>query len=154
DEARATPLTQHCGEGGAIDYSGKHCGLPRAIRGHNAYGDWGPRGATGELVFAIGFTKSRLDQFFGDVQPFETISPDYALPEESGLTVYICRRPRQNLSASWSSWIYFDYLCLERVTLSTGRASKSTVCNIVFSHTRTPLPPLTIPRTPLRQSDC
>jgi hypothetical protein len=108
DQSRATLLAYNYGEAGAIDYFGRHYGLPKAISGHNAYGDWGPRGATGEVVIAIGFTKSRLDQSFADVRSFETISPDYALPEESGLTIYICRRPRQNLSASWSSWTYFD----------------------------------------------
>jgi hypothetical protein len=42
------------------------------------------------------------------VQPFEAIRPAYALPEESGLTIYICRRPRQDLAASWPAWMYLD----------------------------------------------
>jgi hypothetical protein len=49
-----------------------------------------------------------LDRAFGDVQAFETISPEYALPEESGLTIYICRQPRQNLADSWEQWKYLD----------------------------------------------
>ena len=108
EQSRAALLAYNYGEAGAIDYLGKHYGLPKAISGHNQYGYWGPRGATGEVVIAIGFTKSRLDQSFADVQPFETISPPYALPEESGLTIYICRRPSQNLSASWRDWMYLD----------------------------------------------
>jgi 4-amino-4-deoxy-L-arabinose transferase-like glycosyltransferase len=108
DQSRATLLAYNYGEAGAIDYLGKHYGVPRAISGHNQYGYWGPHGATGALVIAIGFSKSRLEQSFADVQPFETISPAYALPEESNLTIYICRQPRQNLSASWASWMYLD----------------------------------------------
>lgn len=108
EQCRATLLAYNYGEAGAIDYLGKHYGLPKAISGHNQYGYWGPRGASGELVIAIGFTKTRLDQSFAEVQPFETISPPYALPEESGLTIYICRKPRQSLSASWPSWMYLD----------------------------------------------
>jgi hypothetical protein len=108
EQSRATLLAYNYGEAGAIDYLGKHYGLPKAISGHNQYGYWGPRGASGEIVIAIGFAKSRLAQSFADVEPFETISPSYALPEESGLTIYICRRPRQNLSASWPSWTYLD----------------------------------------------
>jgi Dolichyl-phosphate-mannose-protein mannosyltransferase len=107
-QSHATLLAYNYGEAGAIDYLGKHYGLPKAISGHNQYGYWGPRGAPGETVVAIGFSKSRLDQSFADVQPFATISPPYALPEESNLTIYICRRPRQNLSASWPSWMYLD----------------------------------------------
>ena len=108
ERSRVTVFAYNYGEAGAIDYLGKPYGLPRAISGHNQYGYWGPRGATGELVIAIGFTKSRLEQSFAEVQAFETISPANALPEESGLTIYICRRPRQNLSASWPSWVYLD----------------------------------------------
>ena len=108
EQSRATVLAYNYGEAGAIDYFGEHYGLPKAISGHNQYGYWGPRAASGEIVIAIGFTKSRLDQSFAEVQPFETISPAYALPEESGLTIYICRRPFQNLPVSWSSWMYLD----------------------------------------------
>jgi len=108
EQSRAALLAYNYGEAGAIDYLGKHYGLPKAISGHNQYGYWGPRGATGDIVIAIGFPQSRLDQSFADVQPFDTISPPYALPEESNLTIYICRRPRQNLAASWPSWMYLD----------------------------------------------
>jgi 4-amino-4-deoxy-L-arabinose transferase-like glycosyltransferase len=108
EQSRVVLLAYNYGEAGAIDYLGKHYGLPKAISGHNQYGYWGPRGASGEVVIAIGFTKERLDRTFADVRPFETISPPYALPEESGLTTYICRRPRQDLSSSWNEWMYLD----------------------------------------------
>jgi hypothetical protein len=107
-QARVTLLAYNYGEAGAIDYFGKHYGLPIAISGHNQYGAWGPRGASGDVVIAIGFSKERLDRAFGEVTPFETISPEYALPEESGLTIYICRQPRKNLSSSWNEWTYLD----------------------------------------------
>jgi hypothetical protein len=108
EQSRAVLLAYNYGEAGAIDYFGKRYGLPKAISGHNQYGYWGPRGASGEVVIAIGFAKSRLDQSFADVRPFEVIRPAYALPEESGLTIYICRLPRQDLTASWPSWMYLD----------------------------------------------
>jgi Dolichyl-phosphate-mannose-protein mannosyltransferase len=108
ERSQVTLLAYNYGEAGAIDYFGKHYGLPKAISGHNQYGAWGPRGASGDVVAAIGFTKERLDRTFDDVQPSETISPEYALPEESGLTIYICRQPRKNLSSSWNEWTYLD----------------------------------------------
>jgi len=108
DNARVSVLTYNYGEAGAIDYLGKRYGLPKAISGHNQYGYWGPRGASGQVVVAIGFTQARLERAFASVQPFETLSPSYALPEESGLTIFICREPRQSLTASWSEWMYLD----------------------------------------------
>jgi hypothetical protein len=108
EQSQIALFAYNYGEAGAIDYFGKHYGLPKAISGHNQYGAWGPRGATGEIVVAIGFPKERLDRAFAEVTAFETISPPYALPEESGLTIYLCRRPRQNLSTSWREWTYLD----------------------------------------------
>ncbi len=108
EQLRATLLAYNYGEAGAIDYFGRNYGLPKAISGHNQYGAWGPRGASGDVVIAIGFPKERLDRAFGDVKAFATISPEYALPEESGLTIYICRQPLKNLSSSWNEWTYLD----------------------------------------------
>ena len=108
EQSRAVLFTYNYGEAGAIDFFGGNFGLPKAISGHNQYGAWGPRGASGEVVLAIGFAKDRLDRAFAEVQPIETISPEYALPEESGLTIYVCRRPRKNLSESWAEWTYYN----------------------------------------------
>jgi hypothetical protein len=108
EQSRVTLLAYNYGEAGAIDYFGKRYNLPKAISGHNQYGAWGPHGASWEVVVAIGFPKERLDRAFGDVTAFETISPAYALPEESGLTIYICRQPRKSLSEWWPEWRYLD----------------------------------------------
>jgi len=104
----AALLAYNYGEAGAIDYFGKRYGLPKAISGHNQYGYWGPRGNTGEIVVAIGFPLERLQRSFDDVRPFETISPANAMPEETNLTIYVCRKPKQPLSASWTQWMYLD----------------------------------------------
>ncbi len=108
EQSRATLLAYNYGEAGAIDFFAKSYSLPNAISGHNQYGAWGPRGASGAVVLAIGFSRDRLDRAFAEVQAVETISPEYALPEESGLTIYICRQPRKNLSESWAEWTYLN----------------------------------------------
>src|SRR5262249_102395 len=108
DRPKAAIFAYNYGEAGAIDYFDKRYGLPKAISGHNQYGYWGPRDYTGEVVVAIGFTADRLQRSFAEVTPFETISPAYAMPEESGLTIYICRKPRAPLTQSWSEWMYLD----------------------------------------------
>ena len=108
DRAKAALLAYNYGEAGAIDYFGKHYGLPKAISGHNQYGYWGPRGYSGEVVVAIGFPAEKLRQFFSEVQRFVTISPQFAMPEETNLTVYVCRKPKKPLSESWPEWMYLD----------------------------------------------
>jgi hypothetical protein len=36
------------------------------------------------------------------------VSPRYAMPEETNLTVYVCRHPKQSLQASWPQWRYLN----------------------------------------------
>ena len=108
DRAKAALLAYNYGEAGAIDYFGKHYGLPKAISGHNQYGYWGPGRYTGEVLIAIGFSSDRLSHSFDEVLPFETISPTYAMPEETNLTIYICRKPKKPLATSWSDWMYLN----------------------------------------------
>lgn len=108
ERSRATILAYNYGEAGAIDYFGKRYGLPKAVSGHNHYGWWGTRGSTGESVIAIGFPEARLRQSFGDVRAAGFVNPPHAMPEESNLTIYVCRRPVENLTASWGRWMYFN----------------------------------------------
>ncbi len=104
----ACVLTYNWGEASAVDYFGWRYGLPSAISGHNQYGLWGPRRCAGELVIALGFSHAKLDHFFQEVTPVAAVSPPYAMPEESRLTIYICRKPRNSLASSWKQLTYYD----------------------------------------------
>lgn len=108
ERVKAALLAYNYGEAGAIDYFGKRYGLPKAISGHNQYGYWGLWGYSGDVVIAIGFPAERLQRSFEDVRPFETVSPPYAMPEETNLTIYICRKPKKPLAANWGEWMYLD----------------------------------------------
>lgn len=108
ERTQAAILAHNYGEAAAIDYFGPRLGLPLAISGHNQYGFWGPRGYSGDVVVAIGFTEERLRQSFADVQLAATISPLHAMPEESDLHIYICRQPRASLQTMWPQFKYLD----------------------------------------------
>jgi hypothetical protein len=108
EQERAALLAYNYGEAGAIDYFGGRYGLPRAISGHNQYGLWGPRKHMMDVVVAIGFPRSYLEQFFGEVTPAGQVNPKHALPEERNLTVYICREPRQPVGEMWNKFRYLN----------------------------------------------
>jgi hypothetical protein len=108
ERARAAVFAYNYGEAGAIDYFGGRYGLPKAISGHNQYGLWGPRNYSGEVVVAIGFTETRLRQFFAEVTPAASVSPRYAMPEETNLTIFVCRRPRLSFQETWANWKYLN----------------------------------------------
>jgi hypothetical protein len=106
ERAQAVLLGYNYGETSAINYFGPKLGLPWAISGHNQYGMWGPGASSGQVAVAIGFTEQQLREFYDEVTPAATVSPAYAMPEESRLTIYICRRPRKTLQESWPAWKY------------------------------------------------
>jgi 4-amino-4-deoxy-L-arabinose transferase-like glycosyltransferase len=104
----AVVLAYNYGQASAIDYFRSKPGLPQAISGHNQYGLWGPGAMTGQVAVAIGFTERQLRQFYDEVTPGASVSPQYAMPEETGLTIFVCRRPKKSLQESWAKWKYLN----------------------------------------------
>ena len=94
-------LASNYGEAGAIDEFGAAYGLPKAISPHNSYFFWGSRDYTGECVILFGDHSESIKGFFGDVRQVATISNRYAMPNETGLAVYLCRRPKMPLAQMW-----------------------------------------------------
>ncbi len=101
DRSQCAILALNYGEASAVDYFGPAYQLPPAISGHNQYGLWGPRSYTGDVVITIGYTENQLRNIFGEVTLAARISPPYAIPEESNLPIYICRKPRAPLPQMW-----------------------------------------------------
>jgi 4-amino-4-deoxy-L-arabinose transferase-like glycosyltransferase len=106
--ALAVVVARNYGEASAIDYFRSTLGLPQAISGHNQYGLWGPGAMNGQVAVAIGFTERQLRQFYDEVTPGVSVSPQYAMPEETGLTIFVCRRPKKSLQESWANWKYLN----------------------------------------------
>lgn len=94
-------LAGNYGEAGAIDLLGGAYGLPKSISPHNSYYFWGPRGYSGDCVILFGERAEFDKQFFADVQQVATISNSYAMPNEIGVPVYVCRRPKIPLPELW-----------------------------------------------------
>ncbi len=63
---------------------------------------------TGQVAVAIGYTERQLRQFYDEVTPAAIVSPQYAMPEESRLTIFVCRRPKKSLQESWAEWRYLN----------------------------------------------
>ncbi len=108
ERAQAVVLAYNYGEASAINLFGSKLGLPRAISGHNQYGLWGPGAMTGQVAVAIGFSEAQLRQFYDEVRPQASVSPQYAMPEETQLTIFVCRRPKRSLQESWPAWKYLN----------------------------------------------
>jgi len=101
ERAKCAIFTSNYGEAGAIDFFGKKYGLPKAISGHNNYWLWGPRDYTGEIVITVGESLEDVKKTFDQVELGATVVSEYAMPYESDLPVYICRKPKVSLPEVW-----------------------------------------------------
>jgi hypothetical protein len=101
EQRDAVILTRDYGQASAVDFLGPQYGLPRAISGHNNYYLYGTRGASGNVVLAIGFDETKLRSEFGSVVRVATYHDDYVLPDFNNLPIYKCTRPIEPLSAWW-----------------------------------------------------
>jgi 4-amino-4-deoxy-L-arabinose transferase-like glycosyltransferase len=108
ERAQACIYTLNYGEAGALNFFGPKDGLPRAISGHNTYWLWGPGTCSGQVVITIGFSQEDLTPAFGEVTPATKITCAYCMPEESDLTVYVCRQPKAPLADLWRRAKHFN----------------------------------------------
>jgi len=101
ERAKCAIYTSNYGEAGAIDFFGKKYGLPKAISGHNNYWLWGPGNYTGEIVVTVGESLEDVKRVFDQVELGATHVDAYAMPYESDLPVFICRKPKMSLKEVW-----------------------------------------------------
>jgi hypothetical protein len=101
DKQKCVIGASNYGEAGAIDFFGKKYGLPHAISTHNSYWIWGPGEKPGEVLIAVGGDPKDYHAMYDDVQQAATVISEYAMPYETNLPVYLCRRPKMTLQQVW-----------------------------------------------------
>jgi hypothetical protein len=101
DQSRVAILADNYGQAGAIDYFGPSRGLPHAISGHNSYYLWGPQQYDGQVVITVGIPIEKLKPIFDQIDLGAAITNEYAMPQETNLPVYVCRRPKMTLQQAW-----------------------------------------------------
>jgi len=99
--AQAVFLTYNYGQAGALDFFGPKRGLPPALSGHLNYFLYGTRGASGNVVLAVGMDAALLRTHWKSVVQVATYHDDYVLPDENNLPVYLCTQPIGDFESWW-----------------------------------------------------
>jgi hypothetical protein len=102
ERSGAAILTNNYGEAGAVDRFGPASGLPPSFSGHNGYWYWGPPPPSTRTVLAVGFRRSFLERFFGDVR-LETRLDNHlnVNTQEQNAPVWLCSERRGDWSTLW-----------------------------------------------------
>ena len=90
------------------DLIGRKYGLPAAVSAHNNYYFWGTHGYTGKVVILFGQNAELIKSLFNEVHEAATITDPHAVPAESHLPVYVCRRTKLRLTQAWPSLRYYE----------------------------------------------
>jgi hypothetical protein len=107
DGTQPAVLTSNYGEAGAVlryrpDIAEVHSG-------HNSFWTWGPPPAGTEVVVAVGFSRQRLEQWFGDVRPAGTIDNGLGLDnDEQGEPIWVCTSPVEPWPQLWPKIRHLD----------------------------------------------
>jgi hypothetical protein len=108
EQGRAVFLGNNYGEAAALDVFGRRLGLPPAISGHNNYFLWGPRGHDGSVVIRLGGKAENLWKVYASITPAGVFENKWAMPYETGRTIWICRGRHPPLDADWASLKHYD----------------------------------------------
>ena len=101
ERAKAVFLGDNYGEAAAVDVLGTAWHLPASISGNNQYFLWGPRGHDGSVVIRLGRTRDDLLKAYASVEAVGVTDTPWAMPGESGKTLWICRGRKVSLEAAW-----------------------------------------------------
>lgn len=101
ERSRCVIYSDNYGRCGAIDFFGRHYGLPKSIGSHNNYWLWGPGEFTGDIVIILGGGLRDKQQLFDAVEVAGTISCPNCMPYEDNLSIYVCRGLRKPVQEVW-----------------------------------------------------
>jgi 4-amino-4-deoxy-L-arabinose transferase-like glycosyltransferase len=100
DRAACLIVGENYGQAGAINYFGRRR-LTRAVSQHNSYYLWGPGTIEPRVYIIIGQDREGLEATFAEVREVARTGARYAMPDETGVPIWVCRGIRLPLDEAW-----------------------------------------------------
>ncbi|NAS14425.1 ArnT family glycosyltransferase [Poritiphilus flavus] len=95
---------ENYGEAGALKIIGKKYGLPNPISRHGSFWTWGYGNKNADVWISLGNEKPSVERVFKGVQLVKIIKHRYAIGEENGIPLYICRNPKVDIEQWWKDY--------------------------------------------------
>ncbi len=95
---------ENYGEAGALKILGKQYQLPNPISRHGSFWTWGYGNKDADVWISLGNEKPSVVNVFEEIELVKIITHKYAIGEENGIPLYICRKPKINIETWWKNY--------------------------------------------------
>ncbi|MEM6379274.1 MAG: glycosyltransferase family 39 protein, partial [Bacteroidota bacterium] len=95
---------ENYGEAGAVKILGNKYGLPNPISRHGSFWSWGYDQPDAMVWISLGNEAESVNRVFSEVELVKMIYHPYAIGEENGIPLYICRAPKVDIPAWWKAY--------------------------------------------------
>ena len=95
---------ENYGEAGALKILGKQYNLPNPVSRHGSFWSWGYGNENADVWISLGNEKSSVEHVFEEVELIKIIRHKYAIGEENGIPLYLCRKPKIDLVKWWKDY--------------------------------------------------
>lgn len=104
ERATCVLWAENYGEAGALKILGKKYGLPNPISRHGSFWTWGYANKDATLWISLGNETGAVEYIFEEVELIKTIYHRYAIDEENGIPLYLCRKPKMDIAEWWKAY--------------------------------------------------
>ncbi|TAI47608.1 ArnT family glycosyltransferase [Flagellimonas allohymeniacidonis] len=95
---------ENYGEAGALKILGKKYNLPNPISRHGSFWSWGYDNKDADVWISLGNEAPSVEYVFEDIQLVKIIEHKYAIGEENGIPLYVCRKPKIDIEQWWKDY--------------------------------------------------
>lgn len=104
DKNNCVLWAENYGEAGALQILGKKYDLPNPISRHGSFWQWGYGPENAELWISLGNEATSVESVFEETELITTIHHKYAIAEEQGIPLYLCRKPKVTIKQWWKDY--------------------------------------------------
>lgn len=95
---------ENYGEAGALKILGKKYDLPNPISRHGSFWLWGYGNPEAAVWISLGNERPAVEHVFAEVELIKIITHPYAIGEENGIPLYLCRNPQVDIPTWWQDY--------------------------------------------------
>ncbi|MEM9340290.1 MAG: glycosyltransferase family 39 protein [Bacteroidota bacterium] len=95
---------ENYGEAGALKIIGKRYNLPNPISRHGSFWTWGYGNKNADVWISLGNEKEAVEYVFDEIELVKIITHKYAIGEENGIPLYLCRNPKVDIDQWWQNY--------------------------------------------------